>query len=53
MLQSYRVTLECIKTLNRLTIDIEQSSAYGAQKTAEELFEGFHAVVITNNQENN
>ena len=46
MSQSYRVTLECIKTLNRLTLDIEQASAFGAQRTAEELFEGFRAVVI-------
>ncbi len=46
MSQSYRVTLECQKTLNRLTLDIEQSSAFGAQQEAESLFEGFRAINI-------
>ena len=49
MSQSYRVTLECQKTLNRLTLDIEQDSAFGAQKEAESLFEGFSAVIIERN----
>ena len=49
MIQSYRVTLECINTLNRLTIDVDQSSAYGAQQTAEGLFNGFRVVSITIN----
>ena len=53
MIQSYCVTLECVKTSNQLTLDVDGSSAYEAQQTAEGLFNGFHAISIRENQEDN
>ena len=45
---TYHLTLIETKTQSTLEIDIEQTSAFNAQKVAESLYEGYQVVRIAN-----
>ena len=44
---TYHIKLQNTVTSDILEVDIEQSSAFGAQTVAESLYEGFKALAIT------